>query len=239
MTHLTAGLVDRGEEDYMLETAMLKVFASDYQWQVLYDTMQIFGGRAFFTDEPFERMMRDARLNTIGEGSNDVLRAFIGLVGMRDVGMKFKDVADHLASPGRGLGKLLGLGKDSLRKWFVTPGIPVRHPALREEAKGLGERVRNFGLGVQRLILHYREAVMDQQLELNRIAEAAMHLYALTAVLGKLDLESASGKSDETGLATGKYFCRLAFAQIDRQLTGLAHETLDHETLQLARRLLS
>ena len=72
MTQLTAGLVDRGEDDYMLETAMLKVFASDKQWEVLFETMQIFGGRSFFTDEPFERMMRDARLNTIGEGSNDV-----------------------------------------------------------------------------------------------------------------------------------------------------------------------
>ena len=41
------------------------------------------------------RTMRDARLNTIGEGSNDVLRAFIGLVGMRDVGMKFKEAADR------------------------------------------------------------------------------------------------------------------------------------------------
>ena len=44
----------------------------------------------FFTDEPLERMMRDARLNMIGEGANEVLRAFIGVVGMRDVGMEIK-----------------------------------------------------------------------------------------------------------------------------------------------------
>ena len=36
------------------------------------------------TDEPLERMMRDARLNMIGEGANEVMRAFVGLVGMRE-----------------------------------------------------------------------------------------------------------------------------------------------------------
>jgi len=36
----------------MLEAAILKVFASDAQWQILFDTMQIFGGRSFFTDQP-------------------------------------------------------------------------------------------------------------------------------------------------------------------------------------------
>ena len=37
--------------------------------------------------------MRDARINTIGEGANEVLKAFIALVGMRDVGEGFKDDA--------------------------------------------------------------------------------------------------------------------------------------------------
>jgi len=233
MTQLTAGLVDRGQEDYMLETAMLKVFASDHQWQILYDTMQIFGGRSFFTDEPFERMMRDARLNPIGEGSNDVLRAFIGLVGMRDVGMKFKDAADKLKSPTLGIGKLLGLGRDSLRKFFVTPDIPLRAPQLEKEAKALGERVRGFGLAVQRLIVHHKENVMDEQLELNRIAEAAMNLYGVTAVLGKLDARLHEG-APESEIATGKYFCTLAFDTIDRALGAIVSHNHDAETKAVA-----
>jgi alkylation response protein AidB-like acyl-CoA dehydrogenase len=64
----------------MLETAILKVFASESLWRILYDTMQLFGGRSFFTSEPFERLMRDARINMIGEGSNEVLRVFIAAV---------------------------------------------------------------------------------------------------------------------------------------------------------------
>lgn len=221
MTQLTAGLVDRGEEDYMLETAMLKVFASDHQWNILFETMQIFGGRSFFTDEPFERMMRDARLNTIGEGSNDVLRAFIGLVGMRDVGMKFKEVADSLGS-GSMIGKVFGLGKDALRKFLVKPTIPLHAAELEHEGRALAERIRQFGLGVQKLIVHYKEEVMEAQLELNRIAEAAMHIYAITAVLGRLDAAFAKGGPAPEDLAAGKHFCALAFETIDRALGELA-----------------
>src|SRR5918996_2056146 len=89
-TYQTAALIDSGVDDYMLETAMLKVFATDCLWRIINDTIQIFGGKAYFTDEPFERMMRDARINIIGEGANDVLRVFTALVGMRDVGLELE-----------------------------------------------------------------------------------------------------------------------------------------------------
>lgn len=236
MTQLTAGFIDRGEEDYMLETAMLKVFASDKQWEVLFETMQLFGGKSFFTDEPFERMMRDARLNTIGEGSNDVLRAFIGLVGMRDVGMKFKDVADSLKS-GSVFGKVLGLGKDSLRKFFVTPHLPVQSEQLQEEAKALGERVRQFGLAVQKLILHYKEDVLDAQLELNRIAEAAMHIYGMTAVISKLETQLARGEDPGSELTVGKHYCKLAIDAIDHSLNQIAGNNHDESIKHVAKEL--
>ncbi|HNR32198.1 MAG TPA: acyl-CoA dehydrogenase family protein [Candidatus Hydrogenedentes bacterium] len=236
MTQLTAGLVDRGEEDYMLETAMLKVFASEQQWDILYDTMQLFGGRSFFTDEPFERMMRDARLNPIGEGSNDVLRVFIGLVGMRDVGMQFKEVADTLTRPGMFFGKVFGLGKDSMRKLLVTPTVPVRAPELQEEARQLGDRIRKFGLAVQRLIVHYKEAILDAQMELNRVADAAMALYGMTAVLGRLDSELAHNGRETADLAVGKLYCALALDTIDRALGGLMRNH-DDAVRDVARRL--
>src|SRR5688500_7749753 len=39
-------------------------------WEIIHETIQLFGGRAYFTDRPYERMMRDARINLIGEGAN-------------------------------------------------------------------------------------------------------------------------------------------------------------------------
>src|SRR5438093_1254991 len=63
MTTITASLIDRGLEDYMLETAMLKVFTTERLWECINDVFQIYGGSAYFVDLPLERMLRDARIN--------------------------------------------------------------------------------------------------------------------------------------------------------------------------------
>jgi len=52
MTAVTASLIDRGLEDYMIETAMLKVFTTDRLWEAVNDAFQIHGGSAYFNDSP-------------------------------------------------------------------------------------------------------------------------------------------------------------------------------------------
>src|SRR5207237_3145597 len=99
MTTVCAKLIDSGADDYMLETAILKIFATEHLWPIVNDTIQIFGGKAYFCDEPYERMMRDARINTIGEGANDVLKAFVALVGMRAVGAELQGVLNAFKHP--------------------------------------------------------------------------------------------------------------------------------------------
>src|SRR6266446_6074119 len=106
MTNVTASLIDRGLEDYMIETAMLKVFTTDRLWEAVNDAFQIHGGSAYFDDNPLGRMLRDARINQIGEGSNEVLTSFIALVGMRGPGMEFKEIYDTMLKPSRaGIGR--------------------------------------------------------------------------------------------------------------------------------------
>ncbi len=52
MTQVTASLIDRGLEDYMVETAMLKVFTTERLWDAVNDCFQIHGGSAYFDDSP-------------------------------------------------------------------------------------------------------------------------------------------------------------------------------------------
>src|SRR5256714_1635587 len=111
MTTATASFIDRGLEDYMLETAMLKVFTTERLWEIIYETFQVHGGAGYFTDLPLERMVRDARINQIGEGANEVLTSFIALVGMRGPGMEFKEIYDTMFSPRSGrIGKAFTAG---------------------------------------------------------------------------------------------------------------------------------
>lgn len=221
-TYLTAGLIDAEKQDIMVESAILKVFASESLWEILYDTMQIYGGRSFFTDHPFERMMRDARLNMIGEGSNEVMRAFIGVVGMRDVGLEIKKFLEAWKEPIKNK-NLIGnfLGKNLSR--LQGPKIPVRSKTLEYEAKQLGQAVRRFGLAIVRLLKAYREDILEKQLELERIADSAIAIYTATAVLSKMDA-TLNGEIEETfphGMASGKLYCKMAFDAIENNLNAL------------------
>ena len=116
MTAVTASLIDRGLEDYMMETAMLKVFTTDRLWEAVNDAFQIHGGSAYFNDSPLERMLRDARINQIGEGSNEVLTSFIALVGMRGPGMEFKEIYDTMFKPSPRIGESLDGRNESPRR---------------------------------------------------------------------------------------------------------------------------
>lgn len=225
-TYMTAGLVDGNIEDFMLEAAILKVFASDSLWRILYETMQIYGGLSFFTDHPFERMMRDARLNMIGEGSNEVMRAFIGVVGMRDVGLQLKNTLEAFKNPLRDFGVILKCARQRLNG-LKAPHAPIKSPLLTIEAVRLGKAIRSFGFCVTKLLAKYREEVLEKQLELNRISNGVIGIYTVASVLSKLDadLERVNGDAGKLGndVAVAKLYCRLAFESIDENLGSLFH----------------
>src|SRR4029077_19137583 len=175
-TYEIAALIDRGVEDYMLETAILKVFSTEALWQGVYETLQIYGGQGYFTDEPYERLMRDARINTIGEGANEVLKSFIALVGMRDIGEGFKTTLDGLKRPSRFLPTLWRFGTERLVRLAKPPVIPVSTSALRPYADLLGRRVARFGWAVERTLIKHREAILERQYVQERIADAVIAL---------------------------------------------------------------
>src|ERR1700686_1651420 len=153
MTTITASLIDRGLEDYMIETAMLKVFTTERLWEAINETFQIYGGSAYFVDLPLERMVRDARINQIGEGSNEVLTSFIALVGMRGPGMEFKEIYDTVFNPSRGLGKAWTAGMNRLGAAVKIPSVPVKSESLRAYASQLGRLIWRFNLSVNRALI--------------------------------------------------------------------------------------
>ena len=189
MTTVTAGLIDRGLEDYMLETAMLKVWSTERLWTIVNDAFQIHGGAAYFTDRPLERMLRDHRINQIGEGANEVLLSFMALTGMRGPGMRMKDVADAVKRPWSGVGTIGRFASDVLRVRFSTPHVPVRSAELKPEARRLAKLIRRLGATVQSTLIRHREEVLERQLVQERIAWTAMELFATACALSRWDDE--------------------------------------------------
>ena len=74
LTYAAARTVDSGARQVSEESAMAKVFASDVAMKVTTDAVQIFGGAGYMRDYPVEKMMRDAKITQIYEGTNEVLR---------------------------------------------------------------------------------------------------------------------------------------------------------------------
>src|SRR4051812_1604658 len=77
----TTGMLDRGDEDIMLETALCKVFCSEMGWRVVNDCVQIMGGESYMTENEIERIFRDSRINLIVEGANEVMQSFVFAYG--------------------------------------------------------------------------------------------------------------------------------------------------------------
>jgi acyl-CoA dehydrogenase family protein 9 len=225
MTAVTASLIDRGLEDYMIETAMLKVFTTDRLWEAVNDAFQIHGGSAYFNDSPLERMLRDARINQIGEGSNEVLTSFIALVGMRGPGMEFKEIYDTMFNPSRGLGKAWTAGMNRLGAAVKIPSVPVRSESLRAQATQLGRLIWRFNLSVNRALIKYREPVMDMQLIQERIAGAAMEMFASACVISRLDADlqglAQNGASAPANRRAAELFLNQSFHRIRRFLAEL------------------
>lgn len=222
-----AAFIDSGSDDYMLETAMLKVWSTEHLWTIVNDTLQIYGGRGFFTDEPIERMMRDARLNQIGEGANDVLRAFIAVVGSKAVGEGFLKVLDAVKQPWNHFGTLVGFGRDQILARISTPHVPVQSRELFSEARILASLVQQFGLAVQWVLRKSKriEVFLTSQYQHERLADAACDLYAASCSLSRLDhlLTNSNGRSDilSRDVVAGRHFLKIAFRRIRQNLAAL------------------
>ncbi len=226
-TYHTAALIDSGAEDFMVETAMIKVFASDQLWRITNDCLQIWGGAGFFTDQPFERLMRDARLNLIGEGANDVLRCFIAAVGLRHLG---KDMQGLLQNPWANRGTLLKL-------FPSTANVPVKHEHLRYYARSLGKQIGRFCLACELALAKHREQIIEKQYIQARIGDTATELFMASCVYSRLTALLLNGTipepNKEQELKTGMLYLRMAKHRNDVRFEELK-TNFDSEVNELA-----
>jgi hypothetical protein len=150
-----------------------------------------------------ERILRDARINQIGEGANEVLTSFIAMAGMKGPGEHLRDVRDALFKPFEKFGLITRFATEQAGSWLRTPDVSVRSDALRSNARELGRLIRRFALSVQGAMVRHREEIVERQLVHQRIAQAAMELYASACVLSRHDAELSGtiARDDAPGLA--------------------------------------
>jgi len=106
-----------------------------------------------------------------------------------------------------------------------VPDVPLRSEELRAQARQLGRLIWRFNFAVNRALITYREPILDMQLVQERIAGAAMDLFASTCVVSRLDAEvqlaRRNGDSAAPDHSAADLFLCQSFRRIRRFLGGL------------------
>jgi acyl-CoA dehydrogenase family protein 9 len=211
MLGILASLADDPEADFSLEAACAKVFSSELIWNVADDMVQVAGGRGFVKPYPYERLLRDSRINRIFEGANEVLRLFIALNGIAGPAESLKEVGTALRRPLRNLGLLTGFAGTRIRDIIGTNATLARdlHPRLEEHKKYFGRHVAELRAATDRAVMRYRREIVDRQLVLERLANMGIEMFATACVLSRTQsiIESRGEEAAEREISLCDLFC--------------------------------
>ncbi len=187
MLGVLSALVDRGDVDFSLEAACAKVFASEMVWRAADDMVQLAGGRGYVKPYPYERMLRDSRINRIFEGANEVLRLFIALNGVQAPAEALKEIGSALRRPLRNLGLLGGYATSRVKlRLGQTSTLDIDlHERLKKHKDYFEKHVAELGGATDRVILRHREKIVDSQLVLERLSNMAIDLFATACVIAR------------------------------------------------------
>jgi acyl-CoA dehydrogenase family protein 9 len=234
-------LIDSHVEDFSVEAAMSKVFVSEALWQVVDEALQIAGGNGFMKEFPYERVVRDSRINRIFEGTNEILRLFIGLSGMKDAGDQLKDVAKSVSGifnhPIKGFGVLSGYASRKIGQY--TPlgrqTLSQVHPALSSQSAQLEQGVAKLAQSVETALRTYGKGIIGQQLVTKRLSDSAMELFVGMCVLSRvtslISAKGAANAADELRIA--RVFTHNASQKVAVWLKGIG-DNQDKELCALA-----
>ena len=172
MCYLTCGLVDRGVEDYSLESAICKVAGTEFLWYAANRAMQLKGGAGYMRDEPYEKILRDIRIFPIFEGANDVMRAFIALSGMKPVGEKLSGLGEiGLGDPIGSIGVLADyVGAPDPATRCARSGSRWPTPSSRDHADSVADQVKELHSATESLLREHKGGIVEAPVP----AEAAL-----------------------------------------------------------------
>jgi acyl-CoA dehydrogenase family protein 9 len=234
---MVAHYIDSGVEDYSVEAAMSKVFASEALQRSAYEALQIAAGSGFMRDYPYEQITRDCRILTIFEGTNEVLRLYIALSGLKDVGKSLGElkaaVDDIFNNFIKGFGVLTdyaekrltratGVGRDKI----LTP-LP---DALREAAEVYERYTVELAKASDYLLRKYGKSIADRQHDLKRIADLGIDLFVGLCVLSRAaSLGKAPGEQGVRAIGIARVFAQ----QAKRRMAGIVRRITRNEDEEL------
>lgn len=177
--------------EFSHESAICKVYCSERLWDTIDKATQIAAGNAYMKEYPYERIMRDARINLIFEGTNEILRIFTALMGikgpsddLKELG-KVADVSKAFQDPIKSVGVLTDFAKKRISKYVGSKTLTKVHPELEGHAHNFVTALKDFSIAVENTIMKFGKNIIGNELLQLRIANMAIELYAQLCVLSR------------------------------------------------------
>src|SRR4051812_47026995 len=217
-------------EEYAVECSIIKVWGSEMVDYVVDETVQIYGGYGFVEEYPAERAYRDARINRIFEGTNEINRLII-------TGFLLKRAMSGQLPLMPAIKKLMGevLGGPSVGEELEGP--------LAEERKLVGQAKKLGVFAAGAATQKYMQAIQDQQEVMGAIADMVIETYAMeSAVLRAQKMVEQKGEAaSSTAVAMTRVYLTQAVDKVEsaakKIIAAVAEGDMLRTQLAILRRL--
>jgi alkylation response protein AidB-like acyl-CoA dehydrogenase len=175
-------------EEHAIEASIIKVYGSEMLFWTADETLQIFGGAGYITDYPIERISRDARINRIFEGTNEINRLLVpgtllkramqGRLGLMGLVAK---VQQELADPSK-----IDRGDSNY------PPAPL---SLERQRTDFAKRAVAYGMSIA--VQKYLQGISEKQELLGVLADCLIAIFAMdSAVTRTLHIIESKGEAN-------------------------------------------
>jgi alkylation response protein AidB-like acyl-CoA dehydrogenase len=228
---MVAHYIDSGVEDYSMEAAISKVFASEAVQRAAHEATQIAAGNGFMREFPYEQITRDTRILSIFEGTNEILRMYVALSGLKDVGESLAEiksaVGEIFSNPIKGFGLLTGYAGRRFSQatgWGSDRIVSKLHPRLKATASIYEKATASFAASCDQLLRMHGRKITERQYDLERIGDVAIDLFVGLCTLSRADAMTRANHGEaEQALRMAKVFALQSRRRIAKALRALEH----------------
>lgn len=259
MVRYVSSLVDRDKNaDVRLEAAIAKLWGSERAWEIVDSTMQIRGGRGYETadslrargetPDPVERLFRDCRINTIFEGSSEIMRLFIAREAL-DPHLKIGADVVNSTLPIQKRAKAALRAARAYATWYPRMWLPSNtgssmthlHPYLRHDLETIASQSRKLARTLFHEMVLNGPALEKRQVLLGHLVDigAELFVWSTTLAYAETKITDSSVNSAEIDKLVRKvtYFGKLTRTRLNRHYQAL-HCTLEKEAQSVSRDLM-
>lgn len=219
--------IDSGHEDYSVEAAISKVFATEAMWRAATESLQVAGGNGFMKEFPYERILRDSRINMIFEGTNEILRLYIALSGMKDPGAYLANVGKSASNifndPIKGFGVLSDYAGRQFSRYTslgIERIVDLVPSELRDEALIFEKYTSELARYTDVILRRHGKKVVEKQFAMKRLGDTAIDLFVGLCVLSRVTsmIEEKGSDSCTQEIAIAKAFSQQAKRRMNQGL---------------------